>query len=202
MAKTKISEYSSTVAGAALNTDIASINIDEGCAPSGINNAIRALMAQVKDLQSGASGDTIPVLAGGTGSTTASAARTALSAAVSGVNTDITSLSASTITSDLTFSSTGAITVPKGTTAQLPGTPIAGMIRYNTSLSGFEGYTAAGWGSIGGGASANGAIYENKVTISSSYTLTTSTNGMSVGPITIGSGATVTVPSGQRWLVL
>jgi hypothetical protein len=78
MAKTKISEYSSTSSGANLNTDIANINIDEGCAPSGINNAIRALMAQVKDLQSGASGDTIPVTAGGTGSTTTSSARAAL----------------------------------------------------------------------------------------------------------------------------
>ena len=78
MAKTKISEYSSTSAGAGLNTDIASINIDEGCAPSGINNAIRAVMAQLKDWQSGASGDTLPVLSGGTGAATVSAARTAL----------------------------------------------------------------------------------------------------------------------------
>ena len=78
MAKTKISEYSSTSAGAALNTDIANINIDEGCAPSGINNAIRALMAQVKDLQSGASGDTIPILAGGTGAANATTARSNL----------------------------------------------------------------------------------------------------------------------------
>jgi hypothetical protein len=78
MAKDKISQYDSTSAGANLNTDIAGINIDEGCAPSGINNAIRTLMAQVKDLQSGVSGDSIPVTAGGTGSTTASSARAAL----------------------------------------------------------------------------------------------------------------------------
>lgn len=75
MAKTKISEYSST---ANSNTDIASINIDEGCAPSGINNAIRALMAQIHDLYAGSSGDTWPVTAGGTGSGTASGARTNL----------------------------------------------------------------------------------------------------------------------------
>lgn len=64
MAKTKISEYSSTSAGADLNTDINSIDIDEGCAPSGINNAIRTLMAQVKDFQTGVKGDTLTV--GGT----------------------------------------------------------------------------------------------------------------------------------------
>ena len=90
MAKDKISQYSSTSAGANLNTDIAGINIDEGCAPSNINNAIRTLMAQIRDLQSAESGDTIPVGAGGTGSTTASGARSALSAAASGANSDIT----------------------------------------------------------------------------------------------------------------
>jgi len=64
MAKTKISEWSSTPAN---NTDIDSINIAEGCAPSGINDAIRELMSQVKDLYAGTSGDIIAVAAGGTG---------------------------------------------------------------------------------------------------------------------------------------
>jgi len=54
MAKNKISEYSSTASN---NTDIAGINISEGCAPSGINNAIRELMAQLKDQQTGADSD-------------------------------------------------------------------------------------------------------------------------------------------------
>jgi hypothetical protein len=54
MAKNKISEYSSTASN---NTDIGNINIAEGCAPSGINNAIRELMAQLKDMQSGTDGD-------------------------------------------------------------------------------------------------------------------------------------------------
>lgn len=111
MAKTKISEYSSTSAGAGLNTDIATINIDEGCAPSGINNAIRALMAQLKDWQSGASGDTLPVASGGTGATTASAARTALSAAASGANSDITSLTGLTTALSVAQGGTGAITL-------------------------------------------------------------------------------------------
>lgn len=58
MAKNKISEFSSTPAN---NTDIAGINIAEGCAPSGINNAIRELMAQLKDQQSGTDGDNFTV---------------------------------------------------------------------------------------------------------------------------------------------
>jgi hypothetical protein len=75
-------------------------------------------------------------------------------------------------------------------------------MRYNTTTASFEGYNGTAWGSIGGGASAGGAIYENTLTISANYTLTTSTNGLSVGPITIASGSAVTIPSGQRWVVL
>lgn len=51
MAKVKISDFSSTAGN---NTDINSINIAEGCAPSGINDAIRTLMGYLKDWQSGA----------------------------------------------------------------------------------------------------------------------------------------------------
>ena len=58
MAKNKISEYSSTASN---NTDIGGINIAEGCAPSGINNAIRELMAQLKDQQTGSDADNFVV---------------------------------------------------------------------------------------------------------------------------------------------
>jgi hypothetical protein len=58
MAKTKISEFDTNPA---LNTDIDSINIAEGCAPSGINNAIRELMSQLKNQQSGTDGDSFTV---------------------------------------------------------------------------------------------------------------------------------------------
>ena len=49
---------------------------------------------------------------------------------------------------------------------------------------------------------ANGAITENTKTISSSYTISTNRNAMSVGPITVASGQTVTVPSSSRWVIL
>jgi hypothetical protein len=55
MPKTKISEYSTTAGD---NTDIQSIDIAEGCAPSGINDAIRTLMSHLKNFQSGTSADT------------------------------------------------------------------------------------------------------------------------------------------------
>lgn len=54
MPRTKISEFSATAGN---NTDIDGINIAEGCPPSGINDAIRELMAQLKDFQTGSAGD-------------------------------------------------------------------------------------------------------------------------------------------------
>ncbi len=43
---------------------------------------------------------------------------------------------------------------------------------------------------------------ENSYTINTSSSITTGSNAISVGPLTIASGASVTVPSGSRWLVL
>ena len=106
------------------------------------------------------------------------------------------------VPNNLIYSGTGSLTMPNGTTAQRPGSPAEGMIRYNTTEDEFEGYADGAWGSIGGGASAGGAIYENVDNISENYTITAGSNGMSVGPMTIDSGFTVTVPSGQRWVIL
>ena len=97
---------------------------------------------------------------------------------------------------------TGSASIPVGTTVQRDGSPAAGMFRYNSTTDEFEGYADGAWGSIGGGASAGGAIYENSNAVAANYTLTSGTNGMSVGPITIASGVTVTVPSGANWVVL
>ena len=50
MAKNSITDYSKT---AASNTDIQSVDIDENCLPSGINNAIRELMADLAEVNDG-----------------------------------------------------------------------------------------------------------------------------------------------------
>lgn len=99
---------------------------------------------------------------------------------------------------------TGSGVLPSGTTAERDGSPAAGYIRFNSDETSFEGYDGSAWGAIGGGggASAGGVIYENSTTISENYTLTSGTNGFSVGPITISGGFSVTVPSGQKWVVL
>ena len=151
---------------------------------------------------------------------------------------------------DSAFTSTGALTISKGTTAQRAATPVTGMLRYNSTTNEFEGYSGASpaWKSVGGSAISNdtstssnvyplfaaattgtaqniytsnanllykpstgeftssilnagNGIVVNNSTVSASYTIATNNNGFSVGPVTIASGQSVTVSSGQRWLV-
>lgn len=49
---------------------------------------------------------------------------------------------------------------------------------------------------------ADGVLYENKTTISNNYTLSTGQNALSVGPITVDPNVTITIPVGQRWVIL
>jgi hypothetical protein len=110
-----------------------------------------------------------------------------------------------TFSGGVVVDTTGAITIPDGTTAQRPGTPATGDIRFNTSLIQFEGYNGTAWGTIGGGAVGGGSdrtFYENDQTVTTNYTLTTNKNAMTAGPVTINSGVTVTVPSGSNWVVV
>jgi len=48
---------------------------------------------------------------------------------------------------------------------------------------------------------ATNGLFVNATTIATSYTVATGYNAQSVGPVTIASGQSVTVSSGQRWLV-
>jgi len=110
-----------------------------------------------------------------------------------------------TLSGDVTMSGTSFVLIPKGTTAQRPVSPVAGEMRYNTDTNQFEGYANGVWGQLGGGATGAGGdqvFVENGVTVTASYTLTTNKNAESVGPITLNTGVTMTVPSGQRWVIL
>lgn len=46
----------------------------------------------------------------------------------------------------VTFSTTSAVTIPRGTTAQRPSPAATGMVRYNTTLNKLEGYSNGAWG--------------------------------------------------------
>lgn len=58
------------------------------------------------------------------------------------------------------------------------------------------------FGSVVQGGGTDHVFIENDTTVTASYTLTTGRNALSVGPVTVNGGVTVTVPSGKRWLVL
>lgn len=155
-----------------------------------------------------------------------------------------------TASADSSFTSTGALQISAGTTAQRP-TGVVGKIRYNSTTGEFEGYSGSSpsWKSIGGSALSNdtstasylyptfaaattgtalnlytsnakllykpstgelkvgapiagNGIVLNTDSVASDYTIDTGTNGFSVGPITVNSGITVTVASGQQWVVI
>ena len=128
-------------------------------------------------------GDQVQISEGGTGSTTAAAALVAL-----GERTG----------------ATGALVTPTGTTAERP-TGVAGYLRFNTTLAKPEVYNGSAWGSVGGGATGGGSdevFIENTQTVNTSYSIGSGRNAMSTGPITVASGAVVTIPTGSRWIVL
>lgn len=132
------------------------------------------------------------------------------------VGTDTAVLVAdSTTTSGLVWSSgsTAAALMPVGTTANRPGTPAVGQLRYNSTNSEFEGYqgSTAAWSYLSSmptgpvdattGAT-NKIFYQNAQVVVDNYTVPTTSNSMSAGPITIAAGKTVTIPVGAVWTIL
>jgi hypothetical protein len=110
-----------------------------------------------------------------------------------------------TVAGILNVTATDFIKVASGTTAQRPASPATAQFRFNTSLIKFEGYNGTAWASVGGGATGAGSdtvFYENTKVVTGNYSITASNNAHSVGPITVNSGITVTIPSGARWVVL
>ncbi len=99
---------------------------------------------------------------------------------------------------------TGAINTPAGTTGERP-TGVTGRFRFNTTLGKPEVYNGTSWGSVGGGATGGGAdeiFIENSQSVTTSYSMTSGRNAMSTGPISVGSGVVVTIPTGSRWVVI
>jgi len=189
MPKVKISEYSATAAD---NTDINGIDIAEGCAPSGINDAIRTLMKQIKDLQAGTSGDTIPLTAGGTGSTTASAARTALGLAI-GTNVQAYDQNLTTFVNVFT------LPTADGSANQVLKTDGAGVLGFATGASGDV--TTTGSQTLTNKTLENPTVqnYVESVvaigTVSSSHTLVLTNGTVQTATLTASTACTFTMPT-------
>ena len=175
------------------------------------------------------------------GTTTANTIRLA-------VNGGADSMQVNGTTGIVSFPTTTAITLPNGTTGQQP-TGVAGMLRFNSSTTQFEGYNGTTWASVGGAAItndtttatalyplfanatsgtaltiytsnakylytpstgqlqapelyANNGVLTHANQVSTSYTVPTNANVITVGPWTVASGATFTLPSGSRQVLL
>jgi hypothetical protein len=118
--------------------------------------------------------------------------------------------SAGTITATLSGSATSAGTatnIAGGTSNQLLYQSSAGTTAFATAPTtgstflSWDG-SAFTWTAVSSPAKASGAIIVNNTTVSENYTIAAGTNGYSVGPITVGSGFSITVASGQRWVVI
>ena len=199
---------SAAIAGTKVSPDFGSQTIvTTGVHSAALGTAAAPSIAFTGDLNTGIyspGADQLAISTGGTGWVFVdSSGRVGL-----GTNSPTTTLSVNgtaAFAGNVFLSSTGFLDLPAGTTAERPGSPTSGMVRFNTTLITFEGYDGTAWGAIGGGATGGGVddvFYENGQTVTVSYTLSTGKNAVTAGPITINSGATVTIPSGASWVVV
>jgi len=70
---------------------------------------------------------------------------------------NIGTLASLTVSGNISMTGTGAIDIAAGTTAQRPGSPSSGMLRFNTTSGEFEGYDGSSWGEIGGSTGGTGS---------------------------------------------
>jgi hypothetical protein len=134
MAKTKISEYSATSAN---NTDISNINIAEGCSPANVNNAIRTIMAQLKDQQDGTSGD--PFTVGGNLTVTGTSTLTGNVTAPTQTSSDNSTKVATTAFVTTKIGALGTMASQNATAVAITGGTITGI----TDLTVADGGTGA-----------------------------------------------------------
>lgn len=113
---------------------------------------------------------------------------------------------------------TGAAVIPAGTTAQRPGSPAAGHLRWNGDLVRFEGWNGTAWDQIGGAATPGGGFRgdnglvgtaaspdifrQHKQNLAADTTIAANENSMAAGPLTIDTGRTLTVAVGGNLVVL
>jgi len=105
------------------------------------------------------------------------------SAAAPGATISNDTSTASTLYPTFVASTSGALSTINTSNAKLLYTPSNGELRSSALV-------------------ASNGIVVNSTTVSANYTIASGTNGQSIGPMTIASGATVTVASGQRWVIV
>ena len=121
-------------------------------------------------------------------------------------NLGLATLTGATFTGPIINNYTSALRLPVGTTAQRPGSPSAGDIRFNSTTTEAEIFNGSIFTAVAGGAGATGGgndqwVFENDQTVTQDYEITTNKHAHSVSP-TINSGVTITVPSGSILVIL
>ena len=119
-------------------------------------------------------------------------------------NLGLAPLAGPTFTGDVVINSTSALQIPSGTTAQRPGSPTAGDLRFNTTTTSAEIHNGTAFVAVGGGATGAGGdacFYENDLTVTTSYSISANSGAHAVGPLVINSGVTVTVPSTSHLVI-
>ena len=120
------------------------------------------------------------------------------------VNLGLAPTASPTFTGDVVINSTSALQIPSGTTAQRPGSPTAGDLRFNSDTNSAEIYNGTSFTAVGGGATGGGSdacFYENDLTVTTSYTISANSGAHAVGPLVINSGVTVTVPATSNLVI-
>ena len=82
---------------------------------------------------------------------------------------------------------TASIKVPVGTTAERPGSPVRGFVRFNTDLNTFEGYNGTEWGGLGGAAEKDTAVSTTSATTCESFAAASYRSATITAQITQGS---------------
>ena len=121
-------------------------------------------------------------------------------------NLGLATLTGATFTGPIINNYTSALRLPVGTTAQRPGSPAAGDIRFNSTTTEAEIFNGSIFTAVAGGAGATGGgndqwVFENDQNVTQNYEITTNKHAHSVSP-TINSGVTITVPSGSIIVIL
>ena len=125
---------------------------------------------------------------------------------VTQANLGLAPLAGATFTGAVVHNYTTALKIPVGTTAQRPGSPATGELRFNSTLGSAEIYNGSAFAAVGGGAGATGGgsdevFFESDTNVTTSYSITSGKNAHTVSPV-INSGVTVTVPSGSLLVIL